>query len=341
MQRAHLVELLESGGDITVVGEAGTATEAIEVVGRLHPDVVTLDLHIPGGGGLHALEQIMAFNPTPVVVLSSTVEDDRSAPAIAALVAGALIAMPKPVRWTPELEKELRANVQVARSVPVIRHMRGRLRPRTADATSTSAPADPGPGSRRSAKPPVVAIAASTGGPPALATVLSNLAGLQSPVLIVQHLHPDFVAGLVEWMKRVSSLPVLLAEHGQPARNGHVHVAPGGLHLRLGAGSRLELTERPASIHRPSADQLFSSVAETAGALAIGVILTGMGDDGAAGLASMHAAGAHTIAQDASTSAVYGMPRAAFRLGAVDRVLALPEIAAAILVAAQRLMVHR
>ena len=341
VQRAHLVELLQADGDISVVGEAATATEAIDVVARLLPDVVTLDLHIPEGGGLHALEQIMAFTPTPVVVLSSAVENDRSAPAIAALVAGALIAMPKPARWTAAAERELRASVHMARNVPVIRHVRGRLRsrPTETEPTTRSASLEPSATTKQPARPPIVAIAASTGGPPALATVLSNLAGLRSPVLIVQHLHPDFVAGLVDWMKRVSPLPVVLAENGQVARNGHVHVAPGGLHLRLGAGSRLELAERPLSIHRPSADQLFGSIAETAGARAIGVILTGMGEDGAVGLAAMHAAGAHTIGQDAATSAVYGMPRAAFRLGAVDRVLALPDIALAILTAAQRIAV--
>ena len=334
MQRAFLVAVLEADGDIEIVGEASTALEAIALTARLQPDVITLDLEIPDGGGLHALEQIMAFNPTPVVVLSSTVKSEQSAPAIAALVAGALMAVPKPLRWTPTLERDLRANVRLVRHVPVIRHVRGRLR---TNGMAVPDPAAAPVGKSRTARPPVVAIAASTGGPPALAAVLGGLAGLESPVLIVQHLHPDFVQGLVNWMTRVSPLPVVMAEHGQVARRGHVHIGPGGVHLRLGPGSTIELAERPTSIHQPSADQLFGSVAEVAGGYAVGVILTGMGDDGAVGLAAMHRNGAHTIGQDEATSAVYGMPRAAHALGALDQVLHLSSIAHAILCAVDHL----
>jgi two-component system chemotaxis response regulator CheB len=149
-------------------------------------------------------------------------------------------------------------------------------------------------------------------------------------VLVVQHLHPDFVSGLVEWMARVSPLPVVLADHGQTLRRGCVHIAPGGKHLRLAAGSRLELSDQPATIHRPSANELFVSVGRQCGERGIGVLLTGMGDDGAIGLAEMHRRGAQTIAQDEATCAVYGMPRAAQRLGAVDQLLPLPSIAGAI-----------
>ena len=330
MQRAFLVAVLEADGDIEIVGEATTALDAIALTARLRPDVVTLDLEIPEGGGLHALEQIMAFNPTPVVVLSSTVQSDRSASAIAALVGGALMVVPKPARWTPTLERELRANVRLVRNVPVIRHVKGRLRATVVAAPDrTAAPVV----NSSTGSPPVVAIAASTGGPPALSAVLGGLAGLEAPVLVVQHLHPDFVQGLAEWMTRVSPLPVVIAEHGQLARRGHVHIGPGGVHLRLGPGSRIELIERPTSVHRPSADQLFRSVAEVAGGEAVGVILTGMGDDGAAGLAAMHSNGAHTIGQDEATSAIYGMPKAAYALGALDQVLPLSSIADAILCA--------
>lgn len=344
VQRAHLVALLESAGDIVVIGEASTATEAIELVDRLRPDVVTLDLQIPGGGGQHAIEHIMAYSPTPVVVLSSTVQSDRSAPAIAALVAGALMAVPKPFRWTIDLENEFRANVRIARTIPVIRHLKGRFR----GASSNSQPAKAGIGQREHASgspspggsttaggsiqpnPPIVAIAASTGGPPALATVLSGLTGLRAPILVVQHLHPDFVQGLVDWMARVSPLNVVIAQHGDVVRGGVVYVGPGGMHLRIGPGSRIELSEKPLTIHRPSADELFTSIAKVVGQHAIGVVLTGMGEDGATGLTSMHNRGAHTIGQDEATSAVYGMPRAAKRRGALDQVLPLGDIAGAI-----------
>ncbi len=326
VQRANLIAVLEADGDITVVGEATTAVEAISMVTALRPDVVTLDLNIPAGGGQYALEQIMANTPTPILVLSATVHDGTSVPAIEALVGGALLAVPKPARWTPAFEDELRRSVRMIRTVPVIRHIRGALRSRPVDAavTTPTATRPLGPGSC------VVAIAASTGGPPALATVLRGLAQLTVPVLIVQHIHPDFVQGFIDWMSKVSPLPVVLAHDGQALRGGCIHVGPGGTHLRVGRDWRVELAQAPRSVHRPSADQLFESVAARAGANGVGVLLTGMGEDGAAGMAAMHRCGARTIAQDEATSAVYGMPRAAVRLGVVDQQLPLPAVADAI-----------
>ena len=326
VQRANLIAVLEADGDITVVGEATTAVEAISMVTALRPDVVTLDLNIPAGGGQYALEQIMANTPTPILVLSATVHDGTSVPAIEALVGGALLAVPKPARWTPAFEDELRRSVRMIRTVPVIRHIRGALRSRPVDAAvmTPTATRPLGPGSC------VVAIAASTGGPPALATVLRGLAQLTVPVLIVQHIHPDFVQGFIDWMSKVSPLPVVLAHDGQALRGGCIHVGPGGTHLRIDRDWRVELAQAPRSVHRPSADQLFESVAARAGANGVGVLLTGMGEDGAAGMAAMHRCGARTIAQDEATSAVYGMPRAAVRLGVVDQQLPLPAVADAI-----------
>jgi len=334
VQRAKLVAVLEADADIKVIGEATTALEAIALVASLRPDVVTLDLNIPDGGGQYALERIMASTPTPILVLSSTVSDESSAPAVEALVGGALLAVPKPLQWTAEFESELRRSIRTIRSVPVIRHMRGRLRDLPARPTRRMSPTalqPPPSGRANKAESCVVAIAASTGGPPALAAVLEGLANLRAPVLIVQHIHPDFVKGLVDWMDRVSPLEVLMAVHGRVLRDGCVHIAPGGTHLRLGRDWRIELVDEPASVHRPSADQLFESVALNARAKGIGVLLTGMGDDGAAGLAAMHRVGSLTIAQDQATSAVFGMPQAAQRLGAVDQQLPLHGIAAAIL----------
>ena len=149
-------------------------------------------------------------------------------------------------------------------------------------------------------------------------------------MLIVQHIHADFVPGLVEWMARVSPLQVTTAQHGQVLRGGCVYIAPGGHHLRVGPNYTIELGDSPATVHRPSADQLFESVAVRFGQGGVGVLLTGMGEDGAVGLGAMHRAKAHTIAQDQATSAVYGMPRAAQRLGVVDQQLPISAIAGAI-----------
>jgi two-component system chemotaxis response regulator CheB len=318
--RALVVRILQADGDIVVVGQAASSADAIERTVELRPDVVTLDLYLPDGGGRHVIEQIMTLAPTPILVLSHSVDDRRSASVVDALVAGALDALPKPERWTAELESQLRRNVRILQKVHVIRHRRTSL-DRGSECRENAAPA----GLRRT-----VAIAASTGGPSALATLLAGLAGTAAPVLVVQHLHRDFTAGLIDWMARVSALPVELAEHGRVPRPGRVYVAPGGLHLRLGADSRLALSPDPVTVHRPSADELFRSVAEHAGRGAIGVLLTGMGDDGAKGLLAIKDHGGRTFAQDEASSAVFGMPAAARRLGAVENMMAPEALARAI-----------
>lgn len=319
VQRAHLVSALQADGDIQVVGEATTTSEALDAIERHRPDVVTVDLHIPEGGGQRVIEQVMARRPTPILVLSATVQNERSATAVEAVVGGALVAMPKPARWTAAHEADLRRKVRSLSRVPVIRHPRGLRR----DPPSTPVPAV-GPGR------PIVAIAASTGGPAALATVLSNLTGLDAPVMIVQHLQADFVDGLAAWMARASPLPVEIAKNGQVLVPGHVYIGPGDVHLRLAPGRRIELSRLPESLHRPSADELFNSVAQQAGADGIGVILSGMGDDGAQGLLALSLRGGRTIGQDEASCAVFGMPAAAARMGAVTQLLPPEEIGAVI-----------
>jgi two-component system chemotaxis response regulator CheB len=149
--------------------------------------------------------------------------------------------------------------------------------------------------------------------------------------LVVQHLHADFAQGLLDWMSRASALPVSIAEHGELARAGRVYFAASGRHLRLSPGGRLDLDPAPPSVHCPSADQLFQSVADHAGSAGVGVIMTGMGDDGARGLLAMHLEGAHTLGQDESTCAVFGMPRAARKIGAITTLLPTDQLARAVL----------
>jgi two-component system chemotaxis response regulator CheB len=318
-QRSQLTAVLQDQGDLIVVGCASTSAEAIVAVARDRPDVVILDLHLADGGSQRAIEQIMAHAPKPILTLSARIQDRRSPSAVEALVAGALEALPRPQHWTPEQGAELRRVVRQISKVHVIRHPRGSRR------TAAEGGADAG-----HAPHPVVAVAASTGGPGALATLLAGLTRLDAPVLVVQHLHPDFTAGLVDWMSRVSALPVETAAHGQPARPGRVYVAPGGRHLRHTANGRLELATSPVTTHRPSADQLFQSVAESAGRAGIGVLLTGMGDDGARGLLAIRQQGGRTLAQDEASSTVFGMPKAAARIGAVTELLPIDKLADAL-----------
>lgn len=314
----HLVDALLVDGDIVVLDALTFPVDASEVVMTSRPDVVILDLLRHDDQRQLAIERIMARVPTPILTLSAAGHDNGPA-AARALIAGALADLPRPDSWSTEGGAELRQRVRQISTVYVIRHPRGNV---------PTAPKRDGP--PVPARRPVVAVGASTGGPSALAIVLSGLEGLQAPVLVVQHLHPDFTGGLVKWMARAAALPVEMATHGQPACAGHIYVAPGGFHLHFGATGRLELDESPATVHRPSADELFNSVAENAGASGIGVLLTGMGEDGAKGLLAIHQRGGHTLAQDEASSAVFGMPRAAERLGAVTRLMPLDDLAAAI-----------
>jgi two-component system, chemotaxis family, protein-glutamate methylesterase/glutaminase len=314
--RGQLMQLMRRDGDIAVVGQSDTAGQAIVLIDETRPDAVVVDLQLDDGSSLHAIEQIMAHTPTSILVLSAP-GLDRSAPSVTkAIVAGAVDSLARRAEWSTELGVELRHAVRQVSKVGVIRHPRGRLTPVPPNADQPLAVAGP-----------VVAVAASTGGPAALAVVLSGLEGLAAPVLVVQHLHADFTDGLVEWMARAGSLPVQLARDGELARPGHVYVAPGEVHLRLAASRHLSLSATPASMHRPSADELFASVAEQAGAAGVGVVLTGMGEDGAKGLLAMRREGGRTLGQDEATCAVFGMPQAAQRIGAVTELLPLQGLA--------------
>jgi two-component system chemotaxis response regulator CheB len=321
-QRAALARVLEAEGDIAVVGEAADADAAVREVARLRPQVVTMDLDLPGGGGQGAIARIMAETPTPILVLSGVIDTAGAAPAVAALAAGAVDALPKPPAWTDEAARGLRRQVRTVASVPVV----GRRR------------RAPAPARRAAGAVPVVGIAASTGGPAALMTLLRALPLLPAPVLVVQHIHPSFVAGFATWLDDAIALRVSLASDGETAEPGRVYVAPGETHLRVGARRRLELSPEPRRVHRPSADELLHSIAREAGAAGVGAVLTGMGDDGAAGLLALRQAGGRTFAQDAETSTVFGMPRAAERLGAAQRLLPPERLATAIAGAVRELV---
>jgi two-component system, chemotaxis family, protein-glutamate methylesterase/glutaminase len=323
-QRAALVRVLEAEGDITVVAEAASADAAVDEVARLRPQVVTMDLDLPGGGGQGAITRIMAETPTPILVLSGVIDTAGAPPAVAALAAGAVDALPKPRMWTEETARALRRQVRTVAAVPVV----GRRRRAAAPARR------PGGGNGM----PVIGLAASTGGPAALLAVLRGLPLLPAPVLVVQHIHPSFVAGFATWLGDTIALPVALARDGEAALPGHVYVAPGETHLRLGPRARLTLSPEPRSVHTPSADELLHSIAREAGALGVGAVLTGMGDDGAAGLLAMRQAGGRTFAHDADTSTVFGMPRAAERLGAVQRMLPPERLAIALAGAVRELV---
>jgi two-component system chemotaxis response regulator CheB len=321
-QRAVLRRSLEAEGDILVVGEAATADGAVAAVRRGQPDVVTVDLHIPGGGE-HAIEQIMQLEPRPILLLSAQLAGMRDE-ALGAMGAGAAGVLAKPKHGDEAAERTLRTQVRALHGV----------RPRTKQArskapvTPRSMPRPPRLDAERTSTP-IIAIAASTGGPAAVTTLLRDLHGVAAPVLLVQHIDPQLTASLADWMARTTGWDVEIAEDRSRLRPGTVHLGPGGRHLGIDASGRILLLDDGAELHRPSADRLFASLAQHAAERTVAAILTGMGNDGAAGLAALRSGGAMTFGQDDRTSAVFGMAKAAVEAGAVRRVLPLDALGAA------------
>lgn len=340
--RTRTLRGLVTGPGIVVAAEVWTAAAAEAAVVTHEPGAVLIDLD-PADGGIEAIERIMGTRPTPIVVCGALVEHSHAALAAGAVdVVGALDALPT----SPHYASALRRHLRVASRVRVITHPRNRLR---TNASPVGRPVDAGravPGQplapqralarARSAdgRPVrVIVIGASTGGPPALATILGDLpADLPVPVLVVQHMADGFVEGLASWLDGLSPLPVVMAEHGKRLLPGRVHVAPAKLNTLLRPGLRVELRTPPVGqFHVPGVDAAFASTAEVCGCAAVGVLLTGMGRDGAEGLRLLHDAGALTIGQDEPTSVVWGMPAAAQALGAVEVELPLSHIAAALM----------
>jgi two-component system, chemotaxis family, protein-glutamate methylesterase/glutaminase len=323
--REMLSTILASDPDIEVVGLASSGTEAVELVERLHPDLVTMDIHMPRMNGLEATERIMAFHPTPILVVSSSVHGEGMGLAFDALKLGALevIKKPEPRDWA-DLERigtDVLRKVKILARVKVITHIRGR---RDREGYFSAARADV-------SGHDLIAIGSSTGGPSALLSVFEALPrDLAAPILVAQHIADGFVPGLVSWLNSGSPIKVVAAQEGVVPAPGVAYIAPTGTNMMLD-GKRITFAlPTKGQLYIPSADSLFESVARSRGRSAVGVILTGMGADGATGLKSMHDAGAATIAQDEETCAVFGMPKAAIDLGAAERVLPIDQIGAAV-----------
>lgn len=326
--RHALTTIIEEAPDLRVVGEARTGEEAVQLVARLKPDVVSMDWHMPQVDGLEATRQIMATCPTPVVVVTERLAHN-GALSMQALDAGALAVVHKPpARNTPDFVPKQRELLRMLRAMA-----RVKVVSRRNYAQWESLPPDV---QRLPPSIELLALAASSGGPSALCALLEQLpAELPIPVVITQHMPTEFLPGLVDWLDAGTALPVRLAQQNQRLLPGQVVVAPGDAHLRLWrsqSGLRVWLDSACGPYrYQPSADVLFASVAQVCGAGALGVVLTGMGDDGAEGLLAMREAGAYTLAQDERSSAVFGMPRAALERGAVQQVDALHNLPSQIL----------
>ena len=329
--RQVLVDLLRSSGEFRVAGEAEDGLDAIRKTHQLNPDLITLDIQMPGMDGLQVLSYVMSEAPRPVIILTAAGDRHNDDLTLRALELGAVDFVRKPAP-----DEGLQAAALEER---VLGALRGALRVNLAAATSVvSRPArahlrafDPPRGATR-----VLAIAASTGGPRALAELIPALPpGLGAAVLVAQHMPAGFTASLAERLDRRSALPVREAADGERLVENRVYIAPGGLHLAVSLGAdgfgRLDVRDSaPRHGVRPSADILFASVATTFGASAVGVVLTGMGRDGSDGLRAMRDTGAYAIIQDEESSAVFGMPRTALSVAGADAVTPLHEMARAI-----------
>ncbi len=328
-----LIHVLGSDPQIRVIGTATNGEEALEWVRKKKPDVITMDIHMPKMDGFEATRRIMETRPVPIVIVSGTSTGGEVTTTFRALEMGALAVVPRPNGiGHAEHAATARELVQAVKLMSEVKVVKRWARPRGQAAVPRISAATETDIGRAPARIELVAIGASTGGPQALHALLSGLPrDFPAPVLVVQHIAVGFLQGLVEWLAGACALPVHIAGHGESLRPGRVYVAPDGFQMGVRRGGTIALTrDEPENSHRPSVSYLFRAVAEVYGRHAVGVLLTGMGKDGAEELRLMKDRGAVTIAQDAPSSIVHGMPGEAIKLDAAMLVLPPEKIVAAL-----------
>ena len=315
--REILVQMLQSEPGLNVIGEAQDGREAIQMTAALRPDVVTMDLHMPRMNGLEAIRHIMKYTPTPIAVVAADVHEDSATLTAQAVAAGALAVVEKPHGISPLDYDAVRGQL-----VTAIRLVAGVELVTLGRETGHSAA-----GEGHHAK--VVAIGASTGGPGVLHRILSALPGdVSVPIVIVQHITAGFGAGFVRWLDSVTEIEVRLAQDKEPLRAGIALIAPEDQHMTVQAGGVIRLDEeQPVNGVRPSASRLFDSVAQVYREASVGILLTGMGNDGAEGLETIWRVGGYAIAQDEASCVIFSMPESAIARGIVHQVLSPEAIA--------------
>jgi two-component system chemotaxis response regulator CheB len=321
--------ILTSDPDIKVAGVARNGAEALAAVKALRPSVITMDIHMPIMDGFEATRRIMETVPTPIVIVSGSTASTEVASTFRAMEAGALAVVLRPRGLNhvafDEGSKELILTVKLMSEIRVVRRISRE------NLAHVSAPVIPAQGLKTISGIQIIAIGASTGGPVVLKEILSGLRkDFPVPVLIVQHIASGFVKGFTEWLSDTSGFPVYIASHGEAALPGHGYLPPDGLHLGVASGPRIVLSNDPPESNglRPSVAYLFRSAAQVLGPQVVGVLLTGMGRDGAEEMKMMKDRGAITIVQDEASSVVFGMPSEAIKLEAATYILPPEGIAA-------------
>ena len=314
--REMIAAILSTDSDIHIIGEATNGKEAVESVKEKKPDIVTMDIEMPVMDGLEAIEHIMSSTPVPILVV--TTRGDAHT-AYAAISKGALDLVQKP-DVNLEGAREFIDKIKLLSKIRVITHISVK---RTAKEMEIQKPVFSGKADDR-----IIAIASSTGGPEALSIIFSRLPEkFPFPIVVAQHMSDGFVPGMVEWLKNISRLNIKVASKDEALSGGVVYVSPSENHIEINETKRISFVERhPKDIYRPSCDVLLSSVARIYGKKALGVILTGMGSDGAAGMKKIKDTGGITIAQDEKTSVVFGMNKVAIDSGCIDKILQVDEI---------------
>lgn len=323
--RALLARIVSSSPKLEVAGTAPDAIVAREVIMRVNPDVITLDIEMPHMNGLDFLKQLMQHRPTPVIIIAGENPNNPDMlPKSVSLGAFDFLAKPSnPMMITDYAD-------MICEKIVAAAGARHRLKRLVGDLPPTKATTPLNPPAQINSQIKLIALGISTGGPEALQTILPLMPNNLPPVAIVQHMPKNFVPAFVRHLDHDSTVHVRMAEHGAVLERGSVYISPGETHLKIvssGAGLKAQLEpSEPVNRHRPSVDVLFDSVAKNIGANAIGIILTGMGKDGAQGLLHMRKEGAMTFGQDQASSVVYGMPREAAQIGAVKEVVALNKV---------------
>lgn len=318
-----LIHHLTSDSEINVIGRAGTGLEAIDFISKKRPDVITMDINIPGIDGLETTRMIMEKYPTPILIVSGIYSQNDVDLSFRAMDAGALMILAKPSGFgNTDYEKQKRELISTVKLISEIKVVSRRVRRRTDNGNNM---AFNGIDKREIS---VIAIGASTGGPPVVSEILKGLAGIKlPPLLVVQHITAGFTKGFAEWLSTTTGMKVTVPHGSESAEPGTVYVAPDDLHMGISERGIITLSSEPKIKNiRPSVSHLFRSVAESFGRNSIGILLTGMGDDGSHELKLMKERGAVTIAQDAESSVVNGMPGEAVKLGGATYVLTPEKI---------------